>query len=248
MARIIKKPNDLKKKYYKTLLMSILFHLFAFFNIGVAVVFFDILADLGKYAAIIYIIAIAVLFAIARILARNTAIIKAGLDGESDASKVLAMLPNDYVVFQNLKVGFKGKVSETDLVVCGPSGVFVVETKNLAGTITGDYASKNWVQKKPNGKIKKFYSPVKQVGTHVFRLANFLRENKIQLRVESAVFFAKPETQVNVFGDGEHIPVFSAMHSGEEELRRYILNGTHKISRSDLSRLIALLENHKNNA
>lgn len=245
MAKIIKKPNDLKKNYRKTLLKSFLFYFLTVFNIAVMAMFFDILLDIGKVAVGVYAVAVVALFVVARYFWRNSAIIKAGLDGESDASKVLAELPDDFVIFQNLKISFKGKVSETDLVVCGPSGVFVVETKNLSGNITGDYTSKNWVQKKPNGKIKKFYSPVKQVGTHVFRLANFLRENNISARVEAAVYFAKTETHVNIFGEGESIPVFSAMKNGEEELRRYIKKGSHKLSKNELSKLVSFLEHYK---
>ncbi len=86
----------------------------------------------------------------------------------------------------------------------GPSGVFVIETKNMTGTILANYDNEQWVQKKKgeNGGTtsKKFYSPVKQVGTHVYRLAHCLRNNGCSVHVDSIVFFANADASVQLLG------------------------------------------------
>jgi len=54
-----------------------------------------------------------------------------GADGEYDVGAVLAQLPDEFHVFHGL--GFYA--GDVDHVVIGPTGVFVVETKNHTGTI-----------------------------------------------------------------------------------------------------------------
>lgn len=55
-----------------------------------------------------------------------------GADGEYDVGAVLAQLPDEFHVFHGL--GFYA--GDVDHVVIGPTGVYVVETKNHTGTIT----------------------------------------------------------------------------------------------------------------
>ena len=55
-----------------------------------------------------------------------------GADGEQDVGLVLSRLPQEFHVFNGL--GFDG--GDVDHVIVGPTGVFVVETKNHGGTIS----------------------------------------------------------------------------------------------------------------
>ena len=62
-----------------------------------------------------------------------------GARGEEWVAHELAFLPAPYVVFHGLHVekrGFLAQHGDYDHVVVGPSGVFVVETKNWSGQIT----------------------------------------------------------------------------------------------------------------
>ena len=109
--------------------------------------------------------------------------IASGLEGEDATARMLSRLPDDYTCYQNLTVFYDGRTSELDLVVAGPTGIFIVEVKNMNGTIHGGYAQEQWRQDKVGQKggeyFKNFYSPVKQVGTHTWRLANWLRDRQI---------------------------------------------------------------------
>jgi len=152
-------------------------------------------------------------------------------------------LPDGYTVIQNAKIYYDDGVSETDNIIVGRTGVFVVEVKNIKGYITGDYADRDWHQDKTDRygieHEKEFYSPVKQIGTHIYRLANFLRDNKIFTHINGAVYFANPATEVELTGEPNNVPVFT--HDTTQELLDYIMSGTANLSESKIQKIIQLL-------
>jgi hypothetical protein len=153
-------------------------------------------------------------------------IYRVGLEGEQVTAQIISYLPAEYYGFQNVNVTFDGKTSELDLVVVGPTGVFVIESKNLNGSIYGHLQNPQWIQ----GKIgrggtpysKSFYNPVKQVGTHVYRLANYLRGCGANVFVNAAVFFSHPAATVQMTGEAGNIPVFAVSANGIGMLLQYI--------------------------
>ncbi len=158
---------------------------------------------------------------------KKVRILKAGVHGEAGVEKILRRLPGDFVGYRNVRAAFDGQSSELDMVVVGPTGVFIVETKNMRGQISGSYDSAQWVQ----GKIgrggtpysSRFYSPVKQVGTHTYRLAHVLRNAGSRVRIHPVVYFSNMDAAVQVCGTGE-TPVFAASHGGAEDMLAYIAN------------------------
>ena len=172
-------------------------------------------------------------------------ILKVGIDGETYTSDIIATLPDSYCGIKNLNIKYDGKTSELDIVVVGPSGVFVVETKNLNGSIIGDCNGPNWTQHKVGRGgtpySKDFYSPIKQVATHTYRLANFLRVNGISVYVENAVFFANPQTTVQLTGVSTKTPVFTAATSNGQELLNCIANRGTCLSPGQVNKIVNLL-------
>ncbi len=57
-----------------------------------------------------------------------------GAQGEEQVARALHLLPAGYTVFHGLLL--RGASTDLDHVVVGPSGVFVIETKNWSGSIT----------------------------------------------------------------------------------------------------------------
>lgn len=157
---------------------------------------------------------------------QNADILRSGVDGEKHTLRILAVLPDTYTAVPNAHVRYRGKQSEMDLVVMGPNGIFIVETKNHRGRITGGEEDQKWIQVKTsrggNTYQKEFYNPVKQVSTHVHNLAGFLREQENDIWVQGIVYFANPETHVNFVPEHGGVPVFVASEGGSEELARYI--------------------------
>lgn len=156
---------------------------------------------------------------------KRRTILRRGLEGEQRTERLLSGLPDDYTVISDLTIHGGGKESQIDHVVVGPTGVFVIETKNLNGSITGGGDDHELFQHKvgrAGGRYgKSFYNPVKQVGTHVYRLSQFLKEHQIPTWVDGIVFFSNPEAQVHV--KSEKTPVFS-YREGPHRLLDYMVN------------------------
>lgn len=153
-------------------------------------------------------------------------IVQSGVSGESSAIRVLSELPDTYTGVPNPRIRYGQKQSEMDLVVIGPNGIFIVETKNHKGTILGSDTDRQLTQIKTSrgGSTyeKEFYNPVKQVGTHVYTLAGYLRETEEEIWVQGIVYFANPEATVKITPDKGEVPVFSASENGAEKMLAYI--------------------------
>ncbi len=163
-------------------------------------------------------------------------VIQAGIVGEEHASMVFAGLPDDYTVYSDLSIEVDGKTSQLDHVVVGPSGIFVIETKNMTGDIQGDFEDQEWKQVKlSRQKVvyeRTFYNPVKQVGTHVYRLSQLLKSARIHTWVQGIVYFSHPD--VTVQSTNGKIPVFSMAKDGEDGIRNFITTFTGRNVEGDM--------------
>jgi hypothetical protein len=88
-----------------------------------------------------------------------------------------------------------------------------------------DEASKNWGQHKVGRKggkySKSFYSPVKQVNTHVYRLSSYLKQQGAGGWVQGMVFFSNPQAEINVIS--QSTPVFD-YQNGKNQMVSYIMD------------------------
>lgn len=152
-------------------------------------------------------------------------------------------LPEGYTVIQNAKVVFDGKKSEIDNIVISKTGVFIIEVKNMKGTVYGDFDERYWVKDKIDRynyeHEKDFYSPVKQVGTHIYRLANYLRDNKVFTHISGAVYFANPGNEVVLSGEEKDIPVFT--YRTTKGLLNYIKSGDANLTEKTIKKITDLL-------
>lgn len=71
-----------------------------------------------------------------------------GADGEVRVCKTLSLFPDEYNVINDLKTDF----GNIDHVVVGPSGVYVLDSKNWRGIITADENGEILVNGKPTNK------------------------------------------------------------------------------------------------
>ncbi len=71
-----------------------------------------------------------------------------------------------------------GETTEIDALMISPKGIFVFESKNISGYITGGENDQYWIQKKTDeygdGVSNKFYNPIMQNNTHVRSLKEVL--------------------------------------------------------------------------
>lgn len=146
-----------------------------------------------------------------------------GLEGEKQALSIAKNLSSDYIVFSNVTLMYEEQESETDLIIVGPKGVFLIEVKNHKGVITGKPDDKRWAQFKEtssHGKyVNPFYNPTKQVKTHVYRLSSILKEKGYMHWVQGIVFFVNPEVEVKAYSP--KIPILTVKNSFEMFIEEY---------------------------
>ena len=71
-----------------------------------------------------------------------------GQPGEERVSQFLAEnLSDQYVILNSPRLFYHGATYDIDHIVIGPNGIFVIETKNMQGTILGGMMG-NWVQER----------------------------------------------------------------------------------------------------
>lgn len=119
--------------------------------------------------------------------------IKVGLDGERKALDALRYLDDCCHIYTNLRIPYGGGESETDLVLCTPSGVTIVEVKNYVGTLSSDISHEQLIH---NGQ--EIYNPVTQVKKHKWRMSGFLHQQGIRIPVQRCVFFVNPKTRLEL--------------------------------------------------
>lgn len=248
MAKIIRKPSALKSDYLrikkavnKTMFSAFICILTAVLNSIIMQndSFFKFGLILTALSVIVFLICIVIIIS----KQNELAIKKQGVLGEDNAADVLCRrLSDDYTVFQNCVITLDGKSSEIDFIVVGGNGIFVVEAKNRNGTIEGNYKKDRWIQHKVGYKggsySAEFYSPVKQVSTHIFRLAGFLRQNGIPSHIDGAVYFSNKDAHLKISGTKENIPVFNQ----EKDLIRFINKNDNAIHPDIIKKICEILK------
>ena len=132
-----------------------------------------------------------------RVLYTRSAVLKSGIDGERQAAAALRALPYAYHVLVNPVFRVRGKVMELDAVVVGKNGVFIVETKNHAGVITGKTDAEWWSQVKRRG-AKTMKNPLLQAERQHKLMEQLLADAKQACPVHSFVYFANKNARVGV--------------------------------------------------
>jgi len=233
MAQIITVKNDLRghKNKYRNLYLLWM---------GLLILIFSTIPFFGKISIYLF---IGVGF-IASQTVKKYRIYKSGYEGETKVKKILEKLPDDYTVLTDTTIRLGNQKSQIDNIIIGPNGIFVLEVKNLQGFIKV-LEGKMWKQAKKLGLIYKreFYSPVKQVKTHSYRLSQFLKSMGYNIWVNGAVLFSHPDAKVNK-EEWENIPIFSGKN-GHKKLFEFIDNQQRKISPEDCQRITSYILGHQ---
>lgn len=109
--------------------------------------------------------------------ARDEQYMAAGLRGENEVAKLLAeKLDNSYYLYNDLSVRSGFSRAQIDHVVVCAKGIFVLETKNWRGRLTGDENARKWMQYRgADQPPRSLSSPILQNRRHVAVLEKFLR-------------------------------------------------------------------------
>lgn len=84
----------------------------------------------------------------------------------------------DITLFHNIELPTViGITTEVDILLVTTKGVFVIESKNLFGSISGELKDSNWKVSYPNGKTISFMNPILQNQYHIKTLKNLFESN-----------------------------------------------------------------------
>lgn len=153
--------------------------------------------------------------------------IKAGLRGESKVAAELARgLDYDHYVFNDVSLRSGLRTAQIDHVVVGPGGVFVVETKNWGGHVTGGPRDPTWTQQGDAARPpRRHENPVLQNERHVRVLEACLKAAGVtDYPVISVLVFASRGARIDADPGGAALctpaglPGFIAAHAAPPRL------------------------------
>jgi RNase P subunit RPR2 len=124
-----------------------------------------------------------------------------GFFGEKSIAFFLSRLDsNKYKVINNLMINVNGKTVQIDNLIISNFGIFVIETKNYKGFITGNKYNDYWTQTIYKYK-EKFYNPIKQNYGHTQALKTILKEFQNIVYYPIVVFTTEADLKVTADTD-----------------------------------------------
>lgn len=102
-----------------------------------------------------------------------------GWFGERWTKEALKKLPKEYIMFNDIMLYVDNKTYQIDHIIVSPYGVFVIETKQWNGYITGTSNDKYWIR---HGRTNiRYHNPIHQNYGHVKCLEKLLNIDKSKL-------------------------------------------------------------------
>ncbi|WP_174732184.1 nuclease-related domain-containing protein [Mesobacillus harenae] len=129
------------------------------------------------------------------VLNRSNGKIK-GPFGEKHVAKILTNLDSDeYTILNDLYLPKEnGETTQIDHIVLSSKGLFVIETKNYNGVITGAEQKEFWKQTNQN-RNDQIYNPIWENAGHIKALQACLGKSSKNVHVHSIIVFG-PDTQL----------------------------------------------------
>jgi len=145
---------------------------------------------------------------------------KSGLTGERNVVKNISdKLSSDYSIFNDVLLKDGKRSGNVDHIIVGPTGIFVIETKNNKGVVT--YDGYSWKGIKGN--------PSQQASSNALRIKDILKNCEVfkekRIYVNAVVLFANSKTSLKISKDPEwRCRVFQIKKLADSCLSDYIKN------------------------
>lgn len=128
-----------------------------------------------------------------------------GLYGEYLLSIYLNKLEGKKRILYNVYLEKEGGgTTEVDMILLHESGIYVIESKNYSGIITGKEEDRYWKQTLKNGETYSFYNPIRQNETHIRNLSRILGMTQEE-KYYSIVVFGDQAVLKKIKIDGMHV-------------------------------------------
>lgn len=170
---------------------------------------------------------------------RERGAVAAGLKGEVTVTQALHQtLPNDCYILNDVTIRRGWHSAQIDHVVVTPRGIFLVETKNWRGRITGAEDERRWRQDKGAGQPPVYLAnPIMQNRRHAEIFRHWLRARGVEWPdVFPVLVMMAPSAEWEI--RGLSVPILRTAEAVD-----YIANtmGTRSYSEQDVDNVINLL-------
>lgn len=244
MAKTVRIKSELKNNKNKAFWHTAfaLFFMFIFASVGVVMLYAILIDNLTLHIAFpcMFLALSLVLYYVYTTKKKEYEVLNSGVKGEQQTFEILKKLPKDFTVITNPVIHNRGSVNELDFVVIGTNGVFVVESKNYRGIITGSTSAQNWKQIK-HGKNKTYEKEVKNPAKQSYRQGRRMHEMFIDFGISADVFpilyFVDSRSELKITDDAE---INVAIINNENDLLDFIMKskGKHIVDDSERSEII----------
>jgi hypothetical protein len=123
-------------------------------------------------------------------------IIAAGHDGEGTVAKLLAKLPRNWAVLNDLALRAGGPIVQIDHIVISPGGIRVIETKAQKGQIVSSPEAGQWKVKR-RGEVRTIVNPVEQNQAQVEACRLLLGKMEVTVPCEGLVVMTESSAKTN---------------------------------------------------
>ena len=125
--------------------------------------------------------------------------LEGGRRGEQKMADLLAeQLADDHVILNDLDFRIAHERCQIDHLVLAPSGIYVIESKFWAGTLTGDVHDTQWTQVRSNGKTTLVKSPVLQNERQRRMFIALLSARISEDRIHALAVFTHPAVKLQI--------------------------------------------------
>ena len=132
--------------------------------------------------------------------------IEGGRRGERKMADILAeQLADDHVILNDLEFRIAHERCQIDHLVIAPSGIYVIESKFWAGTLSGDIHDAQWSQRKSNGPVRSVKSPVQQCERQRRMFITLLASKVPEDRIHALAVFTHPAVKLQIANSKDRV-------------------------------------------
>ncbi len=245
MSKVVKIKSELKQNKNKTFLTVALSFLIALscFGSGLGMLFAILLKKSTIHIAIpvVFLVLALTCLVVFLIFRKKYNILQSGVRGEESTLKILKKLPRDFTVITNPVILNRGVKMELDFVVIGKNGVFIIESKNYRGVVSGNTSKQEWKQIKfgKNDKVyeKEISNPVRQAYRQSKCMEELFRDFNISATIYPVLYFVDGRTELKINDDADmNIAIFN----NENKMLEFIRNtkGEKSVNQTESEKII----------
>lgn len=132
--------------------------------------------------------------------------LEGGRRGERKMAEQLAeQLADDHVILNDLAFRVAHERAQIDHLVIAPAGIYVIESKFWAGTLSGDVHDAQWTQTKSDGSVRRVKSPVQQCERQRRMFITLLAARVPEDRIHALAVFSHPAVKLQITHGQDHV-------------------------------------------